>query len=211
MLQKLRIHFFAKSLIKMRALCLGTYALRLYRLWIRLRNKIFSVSVRSAFQQLGIGSTLQLPITLWGEAGISIGKKVHIGPASWLLCLADKIESGKPIIQIGDGCSFAGNVTITAISNICIENKVLLGRNVHISDHTHEFKSPGLPILQQGVTLPQAVRICEGAWLGQGVVVCPGVTIGRNSVIGANSVVKSNIPAGAVAVGAPARVIRIIS
>ncbi len=52
------------------------------------------------------------------------------------------------------------------------------------------------------------VTIGDGAWLGQGVVVCPGVNIGRGAVIGAGSVVRHDVPAYTVAVGAPARVVR---
>ena len=40
------------------------------------------------------------------------------------------------------------------------------------------------------------------------MVVGPGVTIGRGAVIGANAVVLEDIPSFAVAVGAPARVVR---
>jgi acetyltransferase-like isoleucine patch superfamily enzyme len=36
----------------------------------------------------------------------------------------------------------------------------------------------------------------------------PGVTIGAGAVIGANAVVLEDVPARAVAVGAPARVVR---
>jgi acetyltransferase-like isoleucine patch superfamily enzyme len=38
----------------------------------------------------------------------------------------------------------------------------------------------------------------------------PGVRIGRGAVIGANSVVLTDVPDRAVAVGAPARVVRMI-
>ena len=48
----------------------------------------------------------------------------------------------------------------------------------------------------------------DGAWLAQNVVVLSGVTIGAGAVVGANSVVRDDIPPGAVAVGAPARVVR---
>ena len=41
-----------------------------------------------------------------------------------------------------------------------------------------------------------------------GVYVLKGVTIGQGSVIGAGSVVSSDIPAGVIAAGNPARVIR---
>jgi acetyltransferase-like isoleucine patch superfamily enzyme len=40
--------------------------------------------------------------------------------------------------------------------------------------------------------------------------VCPGVTIGRGAVVGANSVVNQDIPDYCVAVGAPARVLKLI-
>ena len=41
-----------------------------------------------------------------------------------------------------------------------------------------------------------------------GVIVCPGVTIGENTVVGAGAVVTRDLPAGVLAVGNPARVIR---
>lgn len=43
------------------------------------------------------------------------------------------------------------------------------------------------------------------------MIVCPGVSFGDDSVIGAGSVVTRDIPAGVVAVGNPARVIREIA
>ena len=42
------------------------------------------------------------------------------------------------------------------------------------------------------------------------MIVVPGVTIGKNAVIGAGSVVVKDIPDNVLAVGNPARVIRII-
>ena len=52
------------------------------------------------------------------------------------------------------------------------------------------------------------MTIGDGAWLGENVVVGPGVSIGRNAVIGANAVVLDDVPERAVAVGAPARIVR---
>ncbi len=45
-------------------------------------------------------------------------------------------------------------------------------------------------------------------WLGGGVTVLPGVTIGDDTVVGAGAVVSRGLPAGVLAVGTPARVIR---
>jgi maltose O-acetyltransferase len=52
------------------------------------------------------------------------------------------------------------------------------------------------------------IVIGDNVWLGGGVIVCPGVTIGADSVVGAGSVVVRDLPAGVVAVGSPARVVR---
>jgi len=50
--------------------------------------------------------------------------------------------------------------------------------------------------------------IGDDVWLGYGVVVLDGVKIGSGAVIGANSVVTKDVPENAVAVGSPAKVIR---
>jgi maltose O-acetyltransferase len=52
------------------------------------------------------------------------------------------------------------------------------------------------------------ITIGDNVWLGGGVIVLPGVSIGDDSVIGAGSVVTKDVPAGVVAVGSPARVVR---
>jgi maltose O-acetyltransferase len=52
------------------------------------------------------------------------------------------------------------------------------------------------------------IVIGDNVWLGGGVVVCPGVTIGEDTVVGAGAVVISDLPAGVVAVGTPARILR---
>ncbi len=50
-------------------------------------------------------------------------------------------------------------------------------------------------------------RIGDNVWLGVRVIVLRGTTIGDDAVIGAGSVVKGDIPAGAIAVGNPATVV----
>jgi acetyltransferase-like isoleucine patch superfamily enzyme len=53
------------------------------------------------------------------------------------------------------------------------------------------------------------VTIGDHAWLGARVTVLDGVRIGRHAIIGAHSVVKDDVPDFAVAVGAPAKIIRV--
>jgi galactoside O-acetyltransferase len=57
----------------------------------------------------------------------------------------------------------------------------------------------------------EPIVIEDKVWIGSNAVVLPGVRIGHGSVIGAGSVVSRDIPAMAVAVGIPCRVLRQIT
>lgn len=52
------------------------------------------------------------------------------------------------------------------------------------------------------------VTVATGAFVGVGAVLNPRVTIGARSVIGAGAVVTCDVPAGMLAYGVPARVVR---
>jgi maltose O-acetyltransferase len=54
----------------------------------------------------------------------------------------------------------------------------------------------------------EPITIGDNVWLGGGAIVCPGVSIGDDTVVGAGAVVTRDLPAGVVAVGNPARVLR---
>lgn len=58
------------------------------------------------------------------------------------------------------------------------------------------------------VSEKNGVIIGHNVWIGESVTILGGVEIGDGAVIGARSVVTRNVPAFAVAVGVPARVIR---
>jgi len=52
------------------------------------------------------------------------------------------------------------------------------------------------------------VRIGNAVWIGDSVIILSGVNIGDGAVIGAGSIVTKDVPAYAIAVGNPARVIK---
>jgi acetyltransferase-like isoleucine patch superfamily enzyme len=89
-----------------------------------------------------------------------------------------------------------------------IQRNVLIAAGVHIPSgrHTHRTASVDTPIRdQEGARA--LVTIGEGAWVGSASVVMADV--GANCVVGAGAVVTRALPAGALAAGVPARVVRV--
>lgn len=185
----------------------GRVFLSSYRLLKRVSAKTFSVLAAGGFASFGARSVIEPPVRLGGEGRISIGDDVFVGGGSWLQVLPSE-EAAGVALSIGDGTSIAGNCVLSAASSVRLGRRVLVARGVYVSDHIHAYDDPTRAVLDQGVARVEPVEICDGAWLGQNVVVCPGTRVGRGAVVGANSVVLEDVPDYAVAVGAPARVVR---
>jgi virginiamycin A acetyltransferase len=95
-----------------------------------------------------------------------------------------------------------------ALGRVHLERDVLVAGGVHIPSgaDTHATALVETAIREQGGTR-QLVRVGQGTWIGNGAIVMADV--GRDCVIGAGAVVTTAIPDRSVAVGVPARVIRV--
>lgn len=126
----------------------------------------------------------------------------------------DKISIGKNvIIRPGTMLFAAPNEEQIANSKeyqIIIEDYALIGSGVHIYVSNHNYSDPNAMIYFQGHSSIKNVNIKKGCWIGANAIILPGVTIGQNAVVGAGSVVTKSIPDYAVAVGAPAKVIKLL-
>lgn len=91
------------------------------------------------------------------------------------------------------------------VARITIGRDVVIGPTVQLLTPTHPL-DPALPRAKFEAAKP--IVIGDNDWLGGGAIVLAGVSIGDNSVIGAGAVVTRDVPANAVAVGNPARIIR---
>ena len=95
---------------------------------------------------------------------------------------------------------------IDAGGRIEIGEDAMIGPFCYITDHDHTA-GPGLSP-GAGPLISRPTRIGARCWLGAHVTVLKGVAIGEGSIVGAGSVVTKSLPAGVVAVGNPARVLR---
>lgn len=133
---------------------------------------------------------------------VKIGKGVYINQD----CIIETGQGGS--ITIGEETSIQPRCQFSVYKgNIAIGRGVQIAPNCAFYPYDHEFK-PGELIKRQGLKSRGGIVISDDAWLGVGVLVLDGARIGAGAVISAGSVVKSEIPEGAIAVGAPARVLR---
>lgn len=137
---------------------------------------------------------------LHGTRQITLGTNLYLYRDLYL----ETQESGS--IKIGNDVVLSRGVHIVAFAGIVLEEGVMIGEYSSIRDANHQVIT-GSSVRHSG-HLGKPVNIGRNAWIGRGVTILGGVTIGEGAVIGANAVVTKNIPAGAVAVGMPAQVIK---
>jgi acetyltransferase-like isoleucine patch superfamily enzyme len=132
--------------------------------------------------------------------GCEIGDDVKVGPFV-------EIQKGA---KIGNRCKISSHTFIC--EGVTLEDEVFVGHGVM-------FTNDRLPRAtnQKGELQTEADWKCiptlvkRGASIGSGATLLCGITIGENALIGAGSVVTKDVPAGAIVVGNPAKVIRSIS
>jgi len=131
--------------------------------------------------------------------GITIGSGVFVGRNSIL-------SSKNGDIELADGVNIGFNCEVFSASRVAIGANTLLAAYCYVIGGDHDWSDPAQSVLEQERT-SAGVTIGTGAWLGAGVKVLDGVKIGDGAVVGAGAVVKADVPASAIAVGMPAKVI----
>jgi acetyltransferase-like isoleucine patch superfamily enzyme len=141
-------------------------------------------------------------VEMFAEGRLEVGPHVLLEPHVWLT------GPGPARIRIGAGTFLNIAVMVAALELVEIGEHCMFANGCFVTDSSHRFDDPELPVPWQGFTSRGPTRIEDNVWCGANVVVTSGVTVGRRSVIGANSVVTADIPPFSVAAGVPARVLR---
>ncbi len=130
--------------------------------------------------------------------------------------IADKTLIGQNVrlrtrggsIFIDESSNIGPDCHIGTASQITIGKHCLFGGRCYIGGLSHGFEDTETPITEQEMVSKGGVTFGDDVWLGAHVIVNDGVNISSGAIIGAGSVVTEDIPALAVAVGTPAKVIR---
>jgi maltose O-acetyltransferase len=108
-------------------------------------------------------------------------------------------------VSIGDGTFINVDAVMLDVAAIEIGAACQIATRVQLLTATHPIDPEPRRL---GWEYAEPITIADNVWLGGGVIVCPGVTIGQDTVVGAGAVVTRDLPAGVVAAGVPARVLR---
>jgi acetyltransferase-like isoleucine patch superfamily enzyme len=151
------------------------------------------------------------PVLFVGNGRIVLGDRVQFGwkrsPLFYTGYCHVEVAGPDALIELGDRTEINNNSMLKSEgAGIRVGRDGLFGAHVEIFDSDfHELH----PRRRHGGRPKMApVDIGENVFMGMSVKVLKGVTIGADSVIGAGSVVTSSIPAGVIAAGNPARVVR---
>ena len=156
---------------------------------------------------------VRFPIYIRGKSLINFGEGLTTGVNVRLD--AFKLADRPLVFNIGNHVQLNDSVHIGAVHCVTIGDHTLIASRVFISDHNHGrygvldlSSDPRIPPIDRPL-VSSPVHIGSNVWIGEQVCILPGVTIGNGAVIGANSVVTKDIPGNSIAVGNPAKVIRI--
>jgi acetyltransferase-like isoleucine patch superfamily enzyme len=139
---------------------------------------------------LEIGRHAVLRLGRWSWIGHGTKIRVHEGEAS-----------------IGAKTVLGQECTLSVFQHVSIGRECIVADRAMLIDFDHGVVEVERPVRLQGI-YKRDVRVGHNCWIGYGACILRGATVGDNCVIGANTVVTRDLPANAVAAGAPARVLR---
>ncbi len=140
------------------------------------------------------------------ELEIGRGAVLRLGRWSWL-GQGTKIRAHEGVVEIGAKTVLGQECTISAFQHVSVGRECILADRVMLIDFDHGVVEVERPIRDQGI-YKRDVRVGHNVWVGYGTSFLRGATVGDNAVIGTSSVVTRDVPANAVAAGAPLRVLR---
>src|SRR5215471_10818940 len=143
--------------------------------------------------KLGSGVRLSRFINLYG---CEIGDNTKIGA----------------FVEVQRNAKIGKNCKISSHSFICegvtIDDDVFIGHGVTFINDSYPRATKGGQLQTEADWKVERTFVRKGASIGSGATILANVTIGENALVGAGSVVTKDVPANAIVVGNPARILR---
>lgn len=118
------------------------------------------------------------------DATISISDGLSVRTGVVFRISGGNLLIGKNVFM-NDGCK------ITSRGRVEIGEGTIMGQNVLIYDHDHDYKSDDM---KKNYVVDEVI-IGKNVWIGSGVIILKGVHIGDGAVIAAGSIVTKDVPA----------------
>jgi acetyltransferase-like isoleucine patch superfamily enzyme len=152
------------------------------------------------------GVTFGQDVQCIGVSGTRIGQGTCVGDGTWFnLALRDKTVR----MVVGECVLVGRRNSFSSGTYLEIGSFTICAPNVFVASTEHQIEGNHLkPMLHSGIVDHGRLVIEENCWLGVNAVVVGGFTVGRGSVVGANAVLRQSLPPFCVAVGAPARIVK---
>ena len=136
----------------------------------------------------------------------------HVGPHTRIWAFAHVL----PGARIGSDCNVCDQVFIendvTLGDRVTVKSGVQLWNGVRLEDDVFvgpnaTFTNDKFPRSKQYPETFPLTTVKHGASIGANATILPGITIGGEAMVGAGAVVTNHIPAKAIVVGNPARIV----
>jgi len=105
-------------------------------------------------------------------------------------------------IELGDNVVVHDDVHLDDRGELVVGDRASVSDGAHVYTHDHD-------IVDQTEVTNYRTEIGDDARVTQGALVRAGVRVGKNALVGARSVVQSDVPDHHVAVGSPAKSVRV--
>lgn len=156
----------------------------------------------------------RIACALWGLARALLFRPTPVSASRWrvwiLRCFGADIHPSAMIhpsvlidfpwnLTARENVIIEHGVIINCMGRISIDEATRISQYAHLCAGTHDYRDRHMPIVRKPIELGKSVWIAADAFVG------PGVSVGDGSLLAARSSAFSNLPAGQICVGEPAK------
>lgn len=150
------------------------------------------VLFRGSGAALGARVSAAGKVMVQNQGSLAIGARVHFMGGM----LPTRLHTGPAgALVIGERCVFNYGVLLDCEERIEIGRHCLFGSMVQVHDRGGDARGP--------------IILGDEVWVAHGVEIHPGVRIGHGAVLSAGAVVTRDVPDGHLAIGNPARAMKL--